>query len=293
MHGLMLAIEDNLPLLATRFFSGRKQPNLTGVIHYPAAYWSAEMLALLRRLDSALVLYRTDIPFFERYVGRGRVVFVPHGVDTEFFCPTPLPRVSDIAPRLLLSGQFGRDFKVLLELFQRLAPRVPGLGLDIVGAHHAKEFPEVQEVAALPGVVLHSQLSDEALLELYQTAAALVLPLEECGANNALVEALSCGLPVVATDVGGVRDYGGGSLFPTVRRGDAAAMADEVEALLRDPSRRAKISRDSRAYAERELTWLASARAHLAALGALTRVVPDHLAQTDHSEEQYRFSNNS
>jgi len=36
------------------------------------------------------------------------------------------------------------------------------------------------------------------------------MPMKSSGANNAIVEALACGLTVVTTDVGGICDYGGG-----------------------------------------------------------------------------------
>ena len=227
------------------------------------------MLTRLRRLRSAIILYRADIPFFEEYVGKDRVRFVPHGVDTDFFRPAPARPATGSGPRLLVSGQFGRDFKLLRDVFRWLAPRIPGLGLDLVGAHHAVRLVEVKELAALPNVLVHPWVADERLLALYQSADLLVLSLSHCGANNALVEALACGLPMVATDVGGVRDYGGGRLFPITPPGDVAAMAGEIEALLNAPEKRQVLAANGRRYAEEELTWRKSAQAHLDALQCL------------------------
>ena len=42
---------------------------------------------------------------------------------------------------------------------------------------------------------------------LYQGADLLLLPLIDATANNTLLEGLACGLPVLASDLTGVRDY--------------------------------------------------------------------------------------
>ena len=60
-------------------------------------------------------------------------------------------------------------------------------------------------VAPLPNVRVLSGLSDLALAETFRQADVLFLPLQDATANNARLEGLASGLPVVTTDLPAVR----------------------------------------------------------------------------------------
>jgi glycosyltransferase involved in cell wall biosynthesis len=67
-----------------------------------------------------------------------------------------------------------------------------------------------------------------------------------------LLEAQACGVPQVATDVGGTREAVVPETGLLVPSGDPAALADAIVALLRDPGRRGEMAAASRArHAER------------------------------------------
>lgn len=91
----------------------------------------------------------------------------------------------------------------------------------------------------------------------------MLLPMNDSGANNSVVEALACGLPIVTTDVGGIRDYGGFSIFPIVQNNDDDAMVALIERYLGEPDWRKSIARTIRQFAVRELNWPKIAKQHL------------------------------
>jgi glycosyltransferase involved in cell wall biosynthesis len=67
-----------------------------------------------------------------------------------------------------------------------------------------------------------------------------------------VLEALACGVPQVATDVGGTREAVVPETGVLVPPGDPGVLADAVIALLRDPDRRARMAVASRGrHAER------------------------------------------
>ena len=86
-------------------------------------------------------------------------------------------------------------------------------------------------------------------------AASIAFPLSANPTETTLVEAISCGRPVVVTDSGGpphlVSDKGA-ILFPA---GDAAALSRALCDLLRDPTRRAAMGRHNRRTAETTMSW--------------------------------------
>jgi len=117
---------------------------------------------------------------------------------------------------------------------QRLLFTIQDLGLD----------EHVRWLGRLPTaeVVSHLQASD----------AFLFSSLSE-GIANAVLEAMACGLPVVATSVGGmgeaVRNGVEGFLVPPY---DAPAIADALECLWREPGLRTRLGVAGRARVERD-----------------------------------------
>lgn len=250
--GVILAIEHHLPSLSY----WRKAPRrLIGTLHHPRAFWSRDDLDGLKRLASAIVLYRSDIDFFAAVIGADRVRFAYHGVDTDFFTPSAVGTRGSQRPLLLCVGQFGRDFAQLARIAPVILDRLPDAELQIVVAQFARDALLDSSLERHPRVHVSSGISDEQLRHLYQRATLLLLPMNEAGANNAIVEALASGLPILTTDVGGIRDYGGGTLFPLVGAGDDAALIDEAVRLVHSDAQRLAIADRSRRFAVANLAW--------------------------------------
>lgn len=219
----------------------------------------------LSRVSSLLVLSSNELEFLEARVGVGRVRFVRHGVDVEFFRPGAgwaEPR------RLLFIGRINRDLAMLARVIRQLLGSARELVFDLV-LTGVGDNEELRTLLGHSAVRVHHGVSDEQLRDLYQRAYLLLLPLTHTSANNSIVEAMASGLPPVTCDVGGIRDYGGGSLFPVVPAGADEAMVALIERYLDDCSWRDRVGRAVRAFAECELGWPVAARAHLDAYAAL------------------------
>lgn len=239
----------------------RQAKDLIGTIHLPASAWKPEQCKLLSKLNLAIVLYQRDIPFFEPYVGKGRVRFIHHGAETDFF--TPPAANPGVHPRIIYSGVYLRNEPMLVRVLERLLKKTPDLRFDLLVPLHHRKSPALLSLINHPAVTWHAGLDDAQLRDLYQKSFLMLLPMNYSGANTAVVEALASGLPVATTDVGGIRDYGGGHIFPVVANNDDDGMVSLVQQYLANPGWRDETSRRCRQFAEEKLAWPLVAQQHL------------------------------
>jgi len=242
--------------------------DLIGTIHLPASVWKPEQCKLLSQLASAIVLYRNDTPFFEQYVGKGRIQFIHHGADTDFFKPDPSKL--QMPPRILYSGVYLRNEPMLVRVVKQLAEKMPELSFDLLVPLHHRKSPALAPLLNHPAVSWHAGLKDEELVALYQRSYLMLLPMNDSGANTAVVEALASGLPIVTTNLGGIRDYGGGTILPVVANDNDDAMISLVERYLSKPAWRDEIGRKCRQFTEDNLAWPRVAQKHLQAYRELS-----------------------
>ena len=71
---------------------------------------------LLGGIDAAVVVSKSQLPDFQRWLGPERVVYIPHGIDTQRFCPDGRRLHRDVV-RLVIVGDHMRD----LEAMHRIA----------------------------------------------------------------------------------------------------------------------------------------------------------------------------
>ena len=247
-----------LPRIPAALFAGGRRPRMVATFHQPAALLRGMVNGgLLARLDAAILLCEAQRPVFAPHLPDTRIHVIPHGIDSGFF--TPGPRAAGEGVRLLSVGHWLRDHASAFAALAML--RQAGLPATL-------RLITPQAPAALPeGVAAESGLSDEELRQAYRDADLLLLPLTDATANNAILEAMACGRPVVSTDVGGVAEMTAGAAR-LVPPGDAAALAEAVAALLRDRAAADALGRAARARAE-ALDWRHIGARHAALYAAL------------------------
>ena len=97
------------------------------------------------------------------------------------------------------------------------------------------------------------------------------------GFGNVLIEAMACGVPLIATTGGALPEVVGpdGDAARTVAPGDADALARIILELLDDPDQRARLGAAGRDRARTRFTWAACADGLVDAYRALLDAYPD------------------
>ncbi|MDO8463546.1 MAG: glycosyltransferase [bacterium] len=184
-----------------------------------------------------------------------RFVIIPNGVDTKRFHPVA-ERPRDGA-RLLSVGrlvpQKGHD--VLLEAFVLLRDASPRMHLTIVGdGSQRHELEALARTFRITDRVRFLGMQRDLPVH-YQRADILVLPSRWEGFGIAAIEASACGIPVIASGVGGLReaivDGETGILVPPE---DPKALADAIRDLADDRPRRMFLGHAGRRHVERTFT---------------------------------------
>jgi glycosyltransferase involved in cell wall biosynthesis len=210
-------------------------------------YWEK----ILQHLDHIIVVSRIQQEFLVKVLGEeSKISFIPHGVEFELFNTSTYERYN-----CLMVGRWLRDFDVALKAMTMIRKKGIRLIFDIVLPRGTPEHIVWKiRVASPPGTHIHYDISDEALLKLYAESRMFLMPLLDFTASNSLLEAMASGLPIVVTDVGGVRDYVDEKCGILVKKSDPNSIAEAIEYLSEDEEIVRKLGQNCRMKAS-SLSW--------------------------------------
>ncbi len=221
-----------------------------------------EKLAL--RFCSAVVVTST---YLEELVAKQHpgkpILLLPNGVEPFDYTPSP-----DETPREAVY-YFGAINRLdLIEDFLRALPAVvrsvPGTTVTIVGGGSALDEAKklVRELGVKDSVVFTGWKNDMLEVQRYASFGDLAIccqpdtPTVRAASNMKVFQYMAMSTVPVVSDVGDLRAYvRDGSAGAVVPPNDSEALSKSLIALLKNPSKRARLSRQARHLAEKEYSW--------------------------------------
>lgn len=210
--------------------------------HYLRAVRSATRFIAVSQFTAEEMVERLKID-------RARIDVIPNGVARL--------TIGDVAPARLPGGDRYVLFVGETEARKDVATLAGAASLlpeslrsSIVFVVAGKKHHAMADVFATPGVRFDilGEVGDERLASLYAGASAFVFPSRYEGFGLPVLEAMSYGAPVVASDAPAVKEAAGDAalIFPA---GDAAALASALERVLTDVDLSRRLSDAGRARA--------------------------------------------
>ncbi len=200
-------------------------------------------------------------------VPNSRIEVLPNAVDIDYIRAFPGAPKADGGPaRFVFVGRLehNKGIGYLCAAFAGL----PQAHLTIVGSGPLGD--ELRAKYALPNIEFAGRLDDAELFARYHASDGFIFASLYEGMPTVILEAMACGLPVIATDIGAVTtmvDAGNGYV---VAPGSSEALATAVRAFLALPAeKRAAMGAVSKDRVESRFTWPVIARQTLDAIARI------------------------
>lgn len=179
------------------------------VLHLGEDYWiersDSVFLKLkrfnLRFVSKFIVLTSQQADIFEKHFPN-KVTYIPHGA----WCAIQskgISRTRGVTEYVTVIGDTYRDYELLSKIIRVFHERYPQIKFNLVGM----KYDNLGERINSSNIICHKRLSKREYDEVIRNSLFLLLPLTFATANNALLEGLSLGVPVICNNVPGVQEY--------------------------------------------------------------------------------------
>ncbi len=258
----------NLPILAKKIVDDLKIPVVVRFPGPPSERWELNVYKKIKNKHLIKFFAAGDVI---RYIKEKNfsIENIPQGVDSEKFRKTNSNiRLEYNIPKedvvLISVGRLvkGKGFEFLIDGFKEICDRFSNVKLIIVGDGALRDSLEkkVRKFNLEKKIIFAGAIKHDDLPKYYSIADIFLLLSEYENFSNAVLEAMSCELPVIATDVGGfplqIKDGVNGFL---VKYSNIKDLVEKVSYLVQDAQVRRKIGELNRQEVIKNYTWDSSA----------------------------------
>lgn len=257
-------------------------------IVYPSTLYQRYLRRLLPTLDLFICISSHVETMFRERTGITRSVVITPGVHDMFYRPetkrdalTSLLGMNTGSRPVLLTVSRLVKRKGVPWFIRRVLPRLSPDVLYVI-AGDGPDASEAKRAAAETGmasrVMFLGAVTDEQRRILYNTADLFIMPNiviehDTEGFGIVALEAATCRLPVVASNIQGIPDaVQNGKNGVLVSAGDAEAYADRIQRLLANIEERTELGKRARTYTLERFSWSRIAQQYLDAFAQLRKI---------------------
>lgn len=257
-------------------------PGIRKILCYPSILIRK---ALLKKADIIIAASRdyannSKLSYINKHAPH-KIKVIPFGIETDIFKPKSKKAKNILQEKantivdfvnekfikrgkntLLFVGGLDQAhyFKGLNILLKAMKQTESSVALKIVGEGNLQSQyeQEVVELGLEKKVTFLGRLSEDDLIYEYQTADLLILP--SINSHEAfglvIIEAMACGLPVIASDLPGVRTvFKNGKEGLLCQPNNINDLAQKIDEVLLDEDKRKEMSLNARILAEESYSW--------------------------------------
>lgn len=215
-----------------------------------------------RRLERVITVSENSFKDIsaDHKVDPSKMHIVPVGVDPELFLPVPgVKRTPGMLITTASADVAMKGLRYLLEAVAKLRTERPEVTLTVIGK--AKPGGEsartIEDLGLEDAVTFVSGVPDERIVELYSEAEVAVVPSLYEGFSLPAIEAMSCGIPLVATTGGAVPEVVGpdNETAFLVPPGDSQALAAKLAHVLDHPQIAKRVGKAGRQRVIDHWSW--------------------------------------
>lgn len=176
---------------------------MVGVVHYPPEvlvdmYGEKIIRNAADLTDKILVMGSNLSSYFSNLGYSNKIIQLYYYVDTDFYKPfREKPRRNRF--KIITIGALFRDKETL----KKIIKKCPDVSFELCLGHKSSETM----FRNLPNAIVNGYIPESELLLKMQTADVSLSVFDDTVGSNVIATSLACGLPLIVSDVGAIRDY--------------------------------------------------------------------------------------
>jgi len=256
LHGFLK--KKKFPVvMTTHYLLNIKANRLSAVLYHKFIRWMTRYVG--KNVDKIICVNEEYIPVFTKWgIDSKKLTFIPNGVDTNKFSPgdSNIKKEFKDSKIIVYFGRlhYQKNVELLVKSFKLIKEKMKNVKLVIIGT--GNQYDKLKRMTAEDkDVIMTGFISDKDLLDYLRAADIVVFPSRGENASFTIMEAMSCELPVVSSDVGNAKKILGSERGILLKEYTKKEIADICVKVLSDKKLSKNIGKKARKYVIENHSW--------------------------------------